>query len=538
MAPCGTKERHGTALLIASSPSHELDRTQQPNPLLMLGGVSMASHAVWQLNTAGFLQVVVVVGFQGNGVRESISATMSSESSIFAGLRIEYIDLGNCWRGGRLASIVKASDAVLDLRPKITSLMIVGTDHIFDKALLEEAAEADPTSCGDDASVLVETDIEGMVGLPPSTVFCAMRPLHGSDRIYSIGPDIETYSGIEAGLIVLSTSALYELMQTYQVEDYHGARMNVLLQRFAQRGTLRMIKTSGRTWFSVETLVSAAFSSHGLQKVGYEYTLADGQKVHFVGLPQRLKTSASNGGEWAEFNVSKWRSAMFTANCHFQQVYSDTTDFISKLIEEKGGSEKVLVVEVGCGTGEALIPLFPKAKYCVGLDCNPHFIEFCKENVPPEFADKVIHITGDAQNLLSLARTELPEGWCEEERPKVIMCVCNTIGIMPADVRRNVYRQMLSLAGRDGFVVVVYWNGNKFGDGVQNFYHKNPQLCGTFTGECIDLNTCTLTTPNGYYTHWTKPEEARQVFECELEAEVVLLRESGNGVFLVGRARA
>ena len=80
---------------------------------------------------------------------------------------------------------------------------------------------------------------------------------------------------------------------------------------------------------------------------------------------------------------------------------------------------------------------------------------------------------------------------------QVITCVGNTVGIMPEEVKQNVYKEMMRLAGDDGLFVVVYWNGNRFGDAVQNFYHKNPQLCGPFTGECIDLDTCTLTTPSG-----------------------------------------
>merc|ERR1711976_415776 len=87
---------------------------------------------------------------------------------------------------------------------------------------------------------------------------------------------------------------------------------------------------------------------------------------------------------------------------------------------------------------------------------------------------------------------------------------------------------MKQLAGIDGYMGVVYWNGNKFGDAVQNFYHKNPQLCGKFTGECIDLDSCTLTTPSGYCTHWTKPEEARAIFEQEIGAEIVALVERGT----------
>jgi len=117
------------------------------------------------------------------------------------------------------------------------------------------------------------------------------------------------------------------------------------------------------------------------------------------------------------------------------------------------------------------------------------------------------------------------------------MCVGNTIGIMPPEVRNNVYQQMKLLAGIDGYMVVVFWNGNRFGDAVQNFYHKNPQLCGKFTGECIDLDTCTLRTPSGYCTHWTKPEEAREIFEKQIGVEVTGLVEKGNGVLVAGRIR-
>jgi len=109
---------------------------------------------------------------------------------------------------------------------------------------------------------------------------------------------------------------------------------------------------------------------------------------------------------------------------------------------------------------------------------------------------------------------------------------------MPPEIRKNVYQQMKEMAGTNGYMVVVFWNGNRFGDAVQNFYHKNPQLCGKFTGECIDLDTCTLTTPSGYCTHWTKPEEARAIFEEEIGIEVVQLLEKGNGVLVAGRVRA
>ena len=77
---------------------------------------------------------------------------------------------------------------------------------------------------------------------------------------------------------------------------------------------------------------------------------------------------------------------------------------------------------------------------------------------------------------------------------KVVICVGNTIGIMPPEVKVNVYDQMMRVGGTDGAFVIVYWNGNKFGEACQNFYSKNPQLCGEFKGDSIDISTCTLVT--------------------------------------------
>jgi SAM-dependent methyltransferase len=262
---------------------------------------------------------------------------------------------------------------------------------------------------------------------------------------------------------------------------------------------------------------------------------------------EEKKEETDQGKDWSTFSVAKWRSGVYTARSFFEQLFVDTTDFVGGLCDELGGNSEQgpLVVEVGCGTGEALVPLFtqvdkeaPRVRYSCGMDFNPNFIKFCQDEVAPEDQANVRHLVGDAQELISLINDNLPAEWDVQSRPKVVMCVGNTVGIMPPEIRKNVYQQMKEMAGTNGYMVVVFWNGNRFGDAVQNFYHKNPQLCGKFTGECIDLDTCTLTTPSGYCTHWTKPEEARAIFEEEIGIEVVQLLEKGNGVLVAGRVRA
>lgn len=70
---------------------------------------------------------------------------------------------------------------------------------------------------------------------------------------------------------------------------------------------------------------------------------------------------------------------------------------------------------------------------------------------------------------------------------------------------------MKELAGEDGIIIIGFWNGNKFGEALQYFYHKHPELCGTMKGATIDIDERHLDTKEGYHTHWTTPEEARKV---------------------------
>lgn len=71
--------------------------------------------------------------------------------------------------------------------------------------------------------------------------------------------------------------------------------------------------------------------------------------------------------------------------------------------------------------------------------------------------------------------------------------------------------QMKELAGDHGIIIVGFWNGNKFGEALQYFYHRHPELCGTMKGAKIDFEDRHLDTAEGYHTHWTTPEEARGV---------------------------
>jgi len=246
--------------------------------------------------------------------------------------------------------------------------------------------------------------------------------------------------------------------------------------------------------------------------------------------------------KWKQITVEMWRDAVYTNQTYFGELISDTTEFVKTIAEHtKLNGRRVSLVEVGCGTGEFVRALQNDFRNAVGVDFNKEFIDFCKEHTSARKIGKTSFIQGDACQLNDLLRDAFPrtpergsrgvEFW---DDARIVACVGNTIGIIPEELRQQVYNEMVELAGNDGVLVMVYWNARWFGDACLNFYHANPKLCGPFNGDSVDFKKTTLTTPMQYKTKWTSVEEARNVMEG-LGLEIISLREKGKGVFVAAR---
>ena len=87
--------------------------------------------------------------------------------------------------------------------------------------------------------------------------------------------------------------------------------------------------------------------------------------------------------DWSEFSVEKWRNAVFKSKTYFSQLYIDTNIFLLKYVDtiHTTTTFKPSVIEVGCGTGESLLPVARSGRVgaCLGVDINPKFITFCNE---------------------------------------------------------------------------------------------------------------------------------------------------------------
>lgn len=203
---------------------------------------------------------------------------------------------------------------------------------------------------------------------------------------------------------------------------------------------------------------------------------------------------------WSEMDPMAWHRAI-SKDSIFAETYEKTR---SQIVEACKSSDHDIVIELGCGTGEVVGELRGIEDIArVGIDFNPAFIEHCK----------AAYASNGSQFYVQDA-TRMSEWWAEfnkdgKYQKPLVVCVNNTLNIMPEEIRTTVLDEMMALAGTDGRCVISYWNGNFFSHAVMGFYAKNEALCGKFPMSNVEWESRVLETPSGYSTHWQTPHEVR-----------------------------
>mmetsp|Transcript_6873 Transcript_6873/g.16751 ORF Transcript_6873/g.16751 Transcript_6873/m.16751 type:complete len:618 (+) Transcript_6873:121-1974(+) len=241
----------------------------------------------------------------------------------------------------------------------------------------------------------------------------------------------------------------------------------------------------------------------------------------------QISTSVSDDTErevWEFMTPMAWHKSVADKDSVFRPTYQATIDALRKTAEE-GGYDVIL--EVGCGTGDIIGEMNAQKALrtsismsnvkgsqqaapamvtipCIGVDINKEFVDFCKKQHPHESCEFVV------ADALKLQEWWKEAGHAEKYRKPLVICVNNTLNIMPHELRGGVVDQMIAVAGSEGLCMVSYWNGYFFAHAVMNYYKKNAQLCGEFeVHKHVDWDKRILITPTNYMTHWQTPLEVQ-----------------------------
>lgn len=212
---------------------------------------------------------------------------------------------------------------------------------------------------------------------------------------------------------------------------------------------------------------------------------------------------------WENMSVEAWHNSVAAKESVFYDTYNFTRQDVKRVAEE---GHYDVILEVGSGTGDIIGQLdvsIPR----LGIDINPDFVGFCQKKYACKDASRsCVFEVGDA--------TALQEWWNKKNfhtmyKKPLVICVNNTLNIMPEEIRGSVVAEMLAVAGESGRCLVTYWNGNFFSHAIMNYYKKNEDLCGPFDMKtAVNWEDRMLVTSTNYSTHWQTPVEVEKLLKA------------------------
>ena len=255
-------------------------------------------------------------------------------------LNMDAVVLEDTWTGSEVQGLLEAEAKV-----KGHPFVIVNANHAHDPALIAGIAKTPQVLAGDGAACLIEHDVQGMVGLPQTTIFGAW-PALDDERVTAVGTNLKAYNGVFAGLAAFPRSAFDKARAL--VETKPDADLSALLNAYAQSGALHLVKNEdnlvwlsglwARTHAQPEKICrrslthslsltlthslslpltcaglteeSRRFSVQQLERMGSPLTLRSGLEVVVLG--DHSHSTDERGGDWSLFSVEKWRNAVFT----------------------------------------------------------------------------------------------------------------------------------------------------------------------------------------------------------------------------------
>ena len=222
-------------VVLAAGVGSRLQPKVSAKPLVRVGGLTRLERSIVAAHEAGFDDVVVVTGHEGERVaREALDVSRRR------GLRIAVVHNAR-YREGNGLSVLAAKDVVGD-----APFALVMADHVFALALLRRL-RATSVRPGE-VVVAVDRSLGRAASVDPAD---AMKVRLSGDRVEAIGKMLPAYDAFDVGAFVCSAAVLDAVEEVAASGDaaFAGA-----VQLLAGRGAARALPLEAdEWWFDVDT---------------------------------------------------------------------------------------------------------------------------------------------------------------------------------------------------------------------------------------------------------------------------------------------
>ena len=173
------------------------------------------------------------------------------------------------------------------------------------------------------------------------------------------------------------------------------------------------------------------------------------------------------------------------------------------------------IIDMGTGTGRVIFALDKKLQgngikfYGVEVS-EPMLNRANQKNQNHEGVSKIEFLKFD------LTDENLSE-YFESDEKNIVMCLYNTLGVIPSDKRKKFINNMKSIAGENGLTVITAFNGDDFGFVAPKLYNPMMPMIKQIDQDSFDEKNRVFQNGLGFRSQWFTKNELKIMLDTNLE---------------------
>ena len=173
------------------------------------------------------------------------------------------------------------------------------------------------------------------------------------------------------------------------------------------------------------------------------------------------------------------------------------------------------VIDMGSGTGRAI--------FALDQTLQTDSIQFCGVEV----SDPMLNLANQKRqnhngysNIKFLKHDLTKSGlldYFKSDTAKVVMCLYNTLGVIPLHRRQEFVDDMISIAGDDGLAIITAFNGDDFGFVAPKLYHSMMPMIRQINENSFDENNRVFHNGLGFHSQWFTKIQLQSMLHSDVE---------------------
>ena len=181
-----------------------------------------------------------------------------------------------------------------------------------------------------------------------------------------------------------------------------------------------------------------------------------------------------------------------------------TSDLCKKVFKP---DNRYTIIDMGSGTGRVLFALYSVLGNSIsyrGLDASLPMVQLSQK--------KQLKIKDVDISFLQHDVTDPKVGKLfDDDSVKIVLCMYNTIGVIPTNKRQQFFDSMIELAGTDGLVLISAFNGDDFSFVAPKIYTPMKAMVKQIDDDSFDVGLLAFKNKLGYYSQWFTKDQVLEL---------------------------